>query len=788
MTDPVPSFTSLGDRAADALFRHRWVPIGLLLLLTFVFAAACSGLRIDAGFKKNLPLNHPFMETYHEHAEDFGGANKILLIVRANDDNAFARDPFIAASKLTESLGGLPGINQGDLTSIFTPNVFFIEDSNAKPVVPREDFFLNFPGQGNDWDPAKLQGQLDGVRANVIKAGVVGRLVSRDFSSFLIQASVLPFDPATGGEPDYLAIADKLEDLREQFRADFPVDVHIVGFAMGVKSVADGAAGVGLFFVIAILITLLLVWLFTRSVRLTLLPVVCSLIGVVWNLGIITLFGFGLDPMSLLIPFLIFAIGVSHGVQMVNGAGVRMRAGASRETASRNAFRALLIPGIVALISDTIGFAAIYLIPIQTIRELAILASIGVLVIIVTNLLLLPLLLSAFGPREAAKPSSGRRGFGSSLIHFAKPTPALITIGIAILLALVGWWESRKLPIGDLKPGVPELRQSARLNQDIALLNERFDIGTDVLNILVESEPGAMIEPDVVFLADDLLWELENLEGVQGSISIPKVMSRFLAAGMDSSVKWRTLIPNKLLLKEAQTWIPTSLGLHKGDGSMMNLMVFLKDHKAETIQRVINHARAYKAKHEETWSNAAFPTDIGLALGNIGVMAATNEVVDAAQFPIMLYVYAAIIILCLLLFRSIRATLCIVLPLLVVSLLGYAFMRWLDIGLKISTLPVIALGAGIGVDYGIYIYSSLRRHWTEGVPLVDAYRATLSETGVAVLVTGLTLALGVSTWMFSALKFQADMGLMLAFLFLGNMIGALVVLPALARVLHRKRA
>ena len=183
------------------------------------------------------------------------------------------------------------------------------------------------------------------------------------------------------------------------------------------------------------------------------------------------------------------------------------------------------------------------------------------------------------------------------------------------------------------------------------------------------------------------------------------------------------------------------------------------------------------------------PVKFRLASGNVGVMAATNRVVDAAQFPILIYVFGAIIALCLLTFRSLRATLSIVLPLSLVSLLGYALMAETQIGLKVSTLPVVAFGVGIGVDYGIYIYSRFQAFLEEGLSIFDAYHETLKITGSGVLFTGITLAFGTATWIFSPLQFQADMGLLLTFLFLVNMLGALLVLPAIATwLLHLRRS
>ena len=232
---------------------------------------------------------------------------------------------------------------------------------------------------------------------------------------------------------------------------------------------------------------------------------------------------------------------------------------------------------------------------------------------------------------------------------------------------------------------------------------------------------------------------------------------------------------------QAISRVPTSSGLLNGDCSVMPIILFMEDHKAETISRVVDAVKDFRSEYETD------DMSFSLASGPVGVMAATNEAVEAAQDPMMVYVFGAVIALCLISFRSIRATLVVVIPLYVVSVLAQALMTYLQIGLTVSTLPVIALGVGIGVDYGIYILSTKSLMLKQGATVQEAYLAALKERGSAVLFTGITLAIGVSTWVFSSLKFQMDMGILLTFMFVVNMLGAIIVLPALARFLWWNR-
>ena len=240
--------------------------------------------------------------------------------------------------------------------------------------------------------------------------------------------------------------------------------------------------------------------------------------------------------------------------------------------------------------------------------------------------------------------------------------------------------------------------------------------------------------------------------------------------------KWYEISRNQTIINASIREAPT--GLINTNCSLTPVLVFLEDHKAETLETVVERVEVFAEANSD--ENHTFL----LAAGNAGVEAATNEVIANSKDMMLILVYS-VVSLCFATFRSIRAVLCIVIPLGLTSVLGEAIMAVSDIGIKVATLPVIALGVGIGVDYGIYIYSKLEKYLLEGKTLQDAYFETLRSTGKAVMFTGMTLGLGVVTWIFSPIKFQADMGFLLFFMFLWNMVGAIWLLPALARFLLR---
>jgi predicted RND superfamily exporter protein len=762
----------------NLIFRHRRLVVALFALMTAFMAYQASHLRIDAGFAKLLPLEHEYMKTYLEYREEFGGANRVVIAIQAREGDIFTPRFFEILQEVTDEVFFIPGVDRTRVMSLFTPNVRFtevVEDGISGGNVIPDDFAPTPEG-------------LARVRENVLKSNYMGRLVASDFSAAIVAAELLEINPNTGERLDYIDVATELEKIRGQYSThdvgvDF--DYHIIGFAKVIGDIASGATRVVLFFLVAFFITAVFVYDYSQSIRLTLIVVGCSLIAVVWQLGLLTLIGFGIDPMSILVPFLVFAIGVSHGVQMVSAFVAGDHEGTESLPAARATFRRLLVPSGVALLSDTIGFITIMLIEIRMIQEMAITASLGVAVIVLTNLFLVPTLLSYTHLDESHSLKLRRRHrymdpVWPKLARVAEPRFAAAITGAAVVLFAVGSWQATQIKIGDLHPGVPELRADSRYNIDTDVITSKFAIGVDVITVIVESVPEGCTRHDIMTTIDRFEWHMQNVPGVQSVLGIGRVAKMINAGWNEGSLKWRELPRNPSTMAQAVTYIDTSTGLLNSDCSVMPVKIYTVDHKAETIDRIVAAVKEYDAEHGSDEGRFL------LATGNVGVMAATNEAVSAAQFPMLMWVFAAIILLCLITFRSWRATLCIVIPLALVSILAYALMTLLEIGLKVSTLPVVALGVGIGVDYGIYIFARLREILGKGSKLPEAYRETLNITGNGVLFTGITLAVGVATWIFSPLKFQADMGILLTFMFLVNMLGAIILLPALACWLRPK--
>ncbi|AYC33493.1 RND family transporter [Pseudomonas cavernae] len=760
------------------IFNNRPAVILICLLVSIFLFYQAMHVRPSTSFEKMIPLHHPFIEKMMEHRNDLANlGNTVRISVEAKNGDIFSKEYMETLRQVHDEVFYIPGVDRSGLKSLWSPSVRWTE-------VTEEGF------SGGEVIPQTYDGSeasLNDLRNNILKSGQIGRLVANNFKSSIVDVPLQeaypdPEDQSRLLKLDYRQFSHELEQkIRDKYELQNPnVEIHVVGFAKKVGDLIDGLLMVVVFFGAAFLITLVLLYWFTRCIRSTIAVLVTTLVAVIWQLGMMHSVGFGLDPYSMLVPFLIFAIGISHGVQKINGIALQSSDADSALTAARRTFRQLFLPGMIAILADAVGFITLLIIDIGVIRELAIGASIGVAVIVFTNLILLPVAISYVGISKKAIERSKRDAvrehpFWRLLSNFAHPTVAPISVVIALAVAVSGfWYQKQHLQVGDLDQGAPELRPDSRYNLDNNFIIKNYSTSSDVLVVMVKTGPEGCSTHEAMAPIDQLMWKLDNTAGVQSAISLVTVSKQMIKGMNEGNLKWEALSRNKDVLNNS---IARAEGLFNTDCSLAPVLVFLNDHKAATLKSAVKTVQEFAAENNKEG------LQFMLAAGNAGIEAATNEVIAKTELTILVLVYLCVAGMCMITFRSLAATICIVLPLILTSILGNALMAFLGIGVKVATLPVIALGVGIGVDYGIYIYSRLETFLRAGLSLQEAYYETLKSTGKAVLFTGLCLAIGVATWIFSAIKFQADMGLMLTFMFLLNMFGALWLLPALARFL-----
>ncbi len=764
-----------GSIVERLLFNHRPVILLLCLAATLFFGFEATRVHLNASFTKMIPTHQAYIVNYLSHYDELQSqGNAIRISVTADHGTIIDAHYLDVLKHISDQIYLLPNVDRAFMTSLWTSNTRWRAVTGtgmtSEPVVE----------QSYDGSPA----QLNLVAQNIARTGEVGSLVSNDYASSMIYVPLLEFDGLTGKPIDYGALSRALTVVQKQY-ASQGVTLHIIGFGMVVGDMINDLSSIITFFAISAAIALAVLYWYTRCVRSTLLVVSASLVAVIWQLGIVPLLGYQLTPYSILVPFLIFAIGMSHGAQKMNGVMQDIGRGEHPLVAARYTFRRLFLAGFAALTCDAASFAVLFAIQIDAIRELALLASIGVGILIFTNLIMLPMLLSYTGVSAKAAERSLRDETdvpGARIRHplwdfldrFTTRRYAAGAIVVAAILGASGIYVGRNAQIGDLTPGAPELRQHSVYNQDNDYIIRHYSAGSDTFVVMIDAPNSGCMKYSTVSTLDRMEWQLDQMPQVQSTLSIGSFAADTTMLVTENAPKWYQVVDNQILLGNLWPDVPNSLA--NPDCSFVPLYISLTDHKARTLSAVAGAVTAFIGKPE----NQSPDFHMSLAGGNAGIEAATNIVIAHANHIMLVLVYATVIVFCSLVFRSWRAVLCAVLPLVLTSILAQALMVMLGIGIKVATLPVVALGVGIGVDYALYVLGIVIKQMRLGATLSEAYHHALLFTGKVVILTGITLAAGVVTWALSPIKFQADMGLLLSFMFLWNMMGAMILLPSLA--------
>jgi predicted RND superfamily exporter protein len=775
-TGTVISDISNFDRASGSvlerlIFNHRLIIVILCAIVTAVLGFQATKMKVNASFEGTVPWSDPWMQNYKAHVADLQAQGNSLRIVVAAQHGTIASEQYLQILQdINDKILYLPGINRPFMTSLWTPTTRY---TAADATGFESDAVIDGSYQGTP-------DQVAGVMQNIQKTHRIGELVANDWTSSMIYAPLMDHNGVTGGPIDYGELAQDINNLRSEY-AKKGVTLYVVGYAMVVGDMILGIKKILTFFLVSILIATAMLYWFTRSIRCTALVVICTLVAVIWQLGVLPTLGYQLDPYSVLVPFLIFAIGMSHGAQKMNGVMQDIGRGTHKLVAARYTFRRLFVAGFTALSCDAVGFAVLYLIKIQEIRELSIIASCGVAILIFTNLILLPILLSyiGVGHRAAlrslqAEQAASDAGIWGLLTRFTTMRWAAPTLVIAFVLAGIGYYVGLNEQVGVVGNGAPELRAASQYNQDNAYITAHYDVSPYQLILMSESKPYGCTNLSELRALNEIGWQLQQMPQVQSTSSLGAFLPVMTQLLTDNSPKWNELVQNQMLIAGIVPDLP--LGFNNEDCSLAPLTISLQDQKARTLDSVTNEAQ----RLVNLPINQGPDFKIKLLAGNSGITAATNRVIRLANANMLLWIYGAVAILCYITFRSWLAVICAILPLILTSLLCRALMVWLNIGVTVATLPVVALGVGIGVDYALYVVGVMITHLRAGLPIEEAYLRSLRFTGRVVMLTGFTLAAGVGTWIFAPIKFQADMGMLLAFMFLWNMLGALVLLPALA--------
>lgn len=769
------------------IFRHPGTILGLILAITLFFASQIPGVKMYSDFADLLPQEHEYIVLHNEIKESFGGANVVIVGVEVEEGTIFDSDVLARIHRVTQAVDSLPGVNHNLVASV--------THRNSRKVWLTPEGNVNSAPYYNP-EEAQLNGaQLEKLNQDVVAdPRIYGPLVSPDMKMALIKAQL------NEGQLDYVKTFNEIQKLRELETVD-GIRIHVTGQPMLVGWAYQYLDQIIEIFLFTALIMVSLLLFYFRKAYGVLIPLGAVIVSSIWGIGIISLFGYNLDPLGLVIPFLISARAMSHGIQIVERYYLELnqldalpaKTGVdNHKLAAQHTFDNLFRPGSLGVVSDAIGLLLIAIgsIPLNT--KLAHYASLWALSIIVTVLLAVPLLLSVLPrPRNTQVKENFLRSIGYVCADvISDKTRAKNALLVALLLLLTGGYFSSKVVIGESEPGSPILYQDHDYNLSSKAVNDSFP-GSEELYIVAEtSENGGIKRPEVLKALADLERHMLLDPEVGGAKGIPDLVTQVNRLLHNDDPRWSQIpddaqyVGGLMFTYMMSNPIPGALNeFVDTDERIANLVFYYKDHQGETIRRAIHTARQWISENEGKVEGL----NIRLAGGTIGVTASMNEAAYETNLWVLPLVFLLIFAMVMFFYGSISAGLMMFMAMLFATTLTYAYMGVTQMGININTVPIIAVGVGVGIDYSIYMMDRIRSEMVKLGDLPKAVRAAISTTGLAVSFTAITLIAGIVMWvLLSDLRFQADAALLLIVMVVLNAIAAMLLVPSWVLVFKPK--
>ena len=823
------------QRIGDFIIRWRvYFMAGVLAITGFFLWSSIAWVESRSETTDLFPTSHEFVETFVDYKTIFGGANTVVIMIEVTEGDIFDTRTLEKLRSLTKAIELLPAVNNYQVLSLAQRKVrdIRVEEGNRFSSVP-----IMWPEVPTD--EAGIRNLIATIKATPRYNGTI---VALDGTAALIVAGFHE------DKLDPKALFDQLQELAKGVE-DERTNVHIIGRPIIVGTVMNKYPQLMWLFIATIVAMVLMLVLYFRDVRGVVVPMCTAVMSGIWGYGFLGIVGYNFDPLIIVVPFIISARALSHSVQLINRYFSEYERHGERKKAARATFAGLLKPGLLAIVTDAAGVLVIFLTPIPLMQKLAVMGGFWVISIIFSDMLFNPILLSYFPPptrsdtgkggvTERALAAVGRAASGGAIAPI---------LGVTFVVFVVGFLFATNLVVGDVHPGTPMLWPESEYNQSTEAIGKRFG-NTELFNVIVEGESrDAIKSPTVLRNMEALQRALEELDEVSSSMSIADLLPGIIAAIHGGDPKWE-LIP--LDRRESGFFLSMIFSAAEPgdlqefitqDSADANIRVFLQDHKGVTLQKIVARAREYIAKNPfpmeraayrdisdagRHWANAmsifqrekaryqalrylnggdgvtwesvdaaiedyvaALPFDrarFRLAAGYGGLLAAVNEVIIRTEALVTGLAFFIVFLFCALAYRSVVAGLLFLTPLFISNYLTYALMGALQIGLDVNALPVVALGVGLGVDYGLYIVGRIEEEFRRSGDLAKAIIHSLTTAGKAVFFTAGTMVVGVIFWAWSFLRFQADMGLLLVFWMVMSMLGGLVLLPTLIWLIKPK--
>jgi len=767
-----------------------WWLLGILLVTIFFFYEATK-LQVYTSFNDLLPQSHPYIKVHNQIRHIFGGANQVLIMVQVRKGDIFNTKTLEKVKWITRELEKIPGVDPYKIRSISTSKMKDFKFSAGTTVITP----LMFP------DVPQTEKGLDELKDKIYSSPrYYGPFVSYDSKKTLILVDF--FEESI----DYSVVFNELTKIREKNEDDNTI-INIAGEPMHLGFIKFHISQVLMILAITVLAIVGMLYVYYRSKRAMFVPVMSAGTSAIWGLGFMSLMGYNMDPLMLVLPFLISLMTARHSMQFMSRYVEEFELTGNVKQASQNIIETMFIPGLTSIVTDALGIALVAIATIPVLMKIAVACSFWSIATVILSMLFTPLVLSYIPEskrfleqaqkfRDSESPQR-KLDYRDKLLQFLgrwiPQRGKFYVLGVSAVLSVVSFYYASQIIIGDFMPGSSILWPWHRYNKDAFRITFSMPL-LNPLYVIVEGEKGNFITLGPTLREMDKFQRYvveKDKKDQQNRVmfinSIASNLPAFLMASYEDNPQWSHLPKEDQVLSflarhmvysgEPGTW---DRYIDMQD-KYANIIIYCRDKMPITVESVMNNIKTY-LKDTPGPPGGKYV----LAGGAVGVQAAIRETIADAQLLNLILALGGVLLCVALEFKSFTAGIILTIPLAISNFLTFALMGAYHIGLTTNTFPVASVGIGLGVDYGIYYLGRLAEEKTTGRTISEAVYQGLITNGKSIIQIATTITIGLLLWVFSALKFQAEMGLLLAIILTLNMFGALLLVPALICVIKPK--
>lgn len=775
-------------RLARFTLNYRWLVMSIAGAMTLFFIIGLKNVEIRTIFSDLLPKDHPFVQVFKDHP-NFGNPLTVTIMVQRKDGTIYNVETLQKVWDMTRDADLTPGVDHDQILSISTEKARYAEATpegiNTQPLM-------------GDHAPTNAAEIAQFVRNVQMSPNARRFLISDDGSATLIRVTFIE------RLLDYGVAFEQLQALVEKNR-----DAHHNVYMAGQPALTGWvyryeSQMLGIFAVTVMALILSLIF-YMRNVAGVVAPLVASLIAAIWGFGFVGWLRLPIEPLIMVVPLLLTARSFSHSVQYIERYYELLHSLGDKKKAAEVALSVMMAPSVLGIVTDASGLFLIAISPIPTMERFAIFCGFWATILIPANVFLTPLILTLLPePKNVAsivgtgKEASASHRFIARLLRLIAKLSygrtAWITTFVVVVSVGVAFEMASRIKIGNPVEGSSLLWDYSEYNHSVAQINKNFP-GLNTLEIVFEAKDPH--NPVRVARQAETVATMYKLQYLMERGKNPPVATLSFADYLPEAnrlfsggdPRWAPLDPNDRSTAAAAGALlfgtsPKAFS-HVSDFEMQNSVVSLwyKDNKQETVDGALASARAALEKTGTDFK--AFR--IRLGTGTIALQQSINDTVSKYHELILLLLNVVIFIVCSYAYKSFVAAIILLIPVNMSNLFLNAAMVAQGMGLDVNTLPILAIGLGVGIDYGIYLLSRIYEEFQTHKRHDQAIVLAIATTGKAIFFTAIIILIGVLPWYFlSDLRFLADMGLLLVLVMLINMVCALVVVPLLVWLIKPK--